>query len=168
MTTNTETIEVLELQLVVKTRECSCFYEINKIKDDSLACGMCWTGKKHDQDCEVEWCLGTGVVPLVAEWRLMNSWRTGCPKMGCMTLRSGLPCDRCKGLGCVPDLDGMKVLAWMHEQSGALISTQVSPKGIEAIWHLYPRVEAYGATPEEAIYRAALAGIEAMDNEATQ
>ena len=139
-------IKALEMKLASTTKPCPCTTYITK---DSL-CSACdshitspHVGAEgdytewHGVHCEVEDCNGTGVVPLVAEWRL------ACWSYGLKAPEGIKPCPDCNGRDWIPDLDMPKLLAWVSSQVWAVrfspvdeimivcqISTEVTRKGI--------------------------------------
>ena len=157
----TDTIESLEARLAAMTKPCSqsnSFHEGLTQLDDHL--------------CKE--CKGERVIPMIAGSRRECPDRVSVATWvysdsGELDMEHGsehpVVCRRCDGLGYVPDLDGMKVEAWMLEQDGSLeIDTRA--KGIEVLWQSgkYEFVKTgRGATLYEALLRACLAGLEAED-----
>ena len=129
MTTEQQaSIKSREARLAAKTTPCPCLADIIKLKDDSLACGMCWRQKKHDVHCEV--CEdGTDVVPLVEEWR------RECEICRFRDSPFNL-CHLCGGLGYVPALGMAKVEEFML-RSGNIVTTLYQDEAIyEVLWLL--------------------------------
>lgn len=156
MTTETDIIK-LEAKLAAMTRPCSVKHAIRiEVREDKL---KEFDAGWRNSECG---CEGSGVVPLIEGSRLTNSWGTGCPKMGCMTLRSELPCDNCQGLGYVPDLSMEKVLNFMLESHAVHLGTDVEHKVTLCMWKDGDEV---GATPYEALLRACIAGAEINSTE---
>ena len=164
MTTDTES---LEARLAAMTRPCNCTWCVS-----------------HDLRTHVEACIcnGTGVVPLIAGSRreCFDCQATGIIKWQSSTAPDAVshedPCIACGGPGYVPDLDGMKVLAWMLEQDGSRVelNKQTNRKTKEPLvichWDINERWQDTGmedgTTPYEALLRACLAGAEAMEAKA--
>ncbi len=164
-----KTTSQLEVELASKEKECDycfcvCLCHTDQYDKADLFC-------KNESCCKDSECEGTlectGVVPLIdgSRRKCKGIWQNY--KGTEWDFNHSKAC--CEGRGWVPDLTGMKVLAWMLESGRVqLVESKGLVKLIGVTWlrnrplrvGQWTRVTR-GATPEEALLRAALAGAEA-------
>ena len=157
-------IESLEARIAAMTRPCS--------QSNSFHEGL---AQLDDHLCKE--CKGEGVVPLIAGSRRECPTHAQLPRIEAAIRETGLEqfidfekgraafddCPECNGFKYIPDLDGMKVLAWMFSEGGWVVSSPISlilklpedEKGFYSSDDLY-----------EALLRACLASKEALEAEA--
>ncbi len=146
-------------------------------------CFNCGGTRLNEWDDSCLDCNGTDVVPLIAGSRRVCSLCRGsglyityyCAEKSCKLRglahrnHEDRSCNDCEGRKWIPDLDAMKVVVWTSSKVWAVtfnpvddvmivcqISEATTRKGIAG---------SNACDPYEALLRAVLAGIEAMDEE---
>ncbi len=152
-------IEKLELELASKEKPCPECYDFEappiRLPDGTL----------QASDCTAEDCNGSGVVPLIDDSREECMFQPSF----LATWHYGEGCPRYTGRGWIPALDGWKVLAWMVSFGFSYIrlaTDELYPGKIKSLFIFNGRdVLIEAKDPEEALLRACLAVIEAMNAE---